>query len=319
MTDSYHIHGRGDADPLGAGDDIVATFQLERSTVRGRITRLGDATIDSILKRHAYPRWAAHALGEAITLAVLTAATLKVDGRILVQAEGDGPVSMLVAEARTDGGVRGYLKLNRDAWARLETALDGRRPKVAEMIGQGVLALMIVQDQSLSQPYQGVVPLDGDTLGDCAEHYFAQSEQIPTRVKLSVADFAEPGGTKAWRAGGAIIQQVAADNARGETSDDWDHANALFDTLTDAELTDAELSTGRLLFRLFHEEGVRLEPSQSLLDSCTCSAQRLSQTLRAMPAREVREMADEDGMLVADCQFCGRIYRIPADDVAGGV
>ena len=213
--------GPPNRDPMALHDNVVANFQLENSSVRGRIARLGDTTIDAVLKRHDYPRWAAHALGEALVLAVLSAATLKIDGRVLVQAEGDGPVSLLVAEARSDGGLRGYLRLNREKWDQLMVRNKDARPHPTQMIGKGVMGLVIIQDNPNTQPYQGIVPLDGATMAECAEHYFAQSEQIPTQVRLTVAEISEPGGTMRWRAGGAIIQQVAADAARGDTDEDW--------------------------------------------------------------------------------------------------
>ncbi len=315
MTSSHDLQGPLAGDPLGETDDIVASFQLENSSVRGRATRLADATVDSILKRHEYPRWAAHTLGEALALAVLTAATLKFDGRILVQAEGNGPVNMLVAEARTDGGIRGYLRIQKEMWSRLEEVYGDQRPPVSDMIGKGILGLMIVHNSSTQQPYQGVVPLEGDTIADCAQLYFNQSEQIPTRVKLSVDLIDEPEGTVRWRAGGAVIQQVAGDTARGDTREDWDNASALFDTLSNEELVSQDLSMSRLLFRLFHENGVRLEPPTALSDNCTCSEERLKATLSSMPKAEVMSLAEDDGMLVADCQFCSRIYRFPATDV----
>jgi molecular chaperone Hsp33 len=185
------------------------------------------------------------------------------------------------------------------------------------MIGRGVMAMILAPDDPALDLYQGVVPVDGATLADCAQTWFAQSEQIPTRVKLAVAEISEPGGTRRWRAGGALLQQVAGDAARGDTEEDWDNARALFDTASDIELVDPDLPAGGLLFRLFHEGGVRLEPPRRLVDACTCSDEKLRRTLAAMPPAEVRGLADDDGVLVADCQFCGRIYRIPAAEVAG--
>jgi len=302
-------------DPMGEGDDIVASFQLEDSTVRGRITRLGDLALDSILKRHDYPRWAAHLLGEAITLAVLISASLKFDGKVVVQAQGEGPVPLMVAEARSDGGVRGYLRLDREKWDRLDRINKGQRPHIPQVLGRGVLALMLQPNDPDASPYQSLVDIAGGTLADCAQAWFTQSEQIPTRVRLTVGEISEPGGTKRWRSGGALIQQVAGDDARGSTDDAWDHARALFDTITDLELVDPDLSSGRLLFRLFHEEGVRLEPPRPLLDQCTCSEERLLATLRSMPKAEIVSLAEEDGSIAADCQFCGRTYRFPAQDV----
>jgi len=310
MTDQTPL-----ADPMGESDDIVASFQLEDSTVRGRITRLGDRALDSILKRHDYPRWAAHLLGEAITLAVLISASLKFDGKVVVQAQGEGPVPLMVAEARSDGGVRGYLRLDREKWEKLDRINKGQRPHIPQVLGRGVLALMLQPNDPDASPYQSLVDIAGGTLADCAQTWFTQSEQIPTRVRLTVGEISEPGGTKRWRSGGALIQQVAGDDARGSTDDAWDHARALFDTITDLELVDPDLSSGRLLFRLFHADGVRLAPPRPLLDQCTCSAERLLATLRSMPKAEILSLAEDDGSIAADCQFCARTYRFPAQDV----
>lgn len=297
------------------GADSVASFQLENSSVRGRVTKLGDASIDSILKRHDYPVWAAQILGEALALAVMVAATVKVSGRIMVQAEGDGPIKLLVAEARTDGGVRGYVRLNDAKWATLAQTHQDIAPSVPELIGEGVIGLIIIQDQEGTTPYQGVVAIEGNTLAECAQAYFNHSEQIPTRVKLAVKQVEEIGGTVRWRAGGMIIQQVASDKARGDTSDEWDTARAYFDTLSVEELTSESLPSADLLYRLFHEEGVRLEMPLQLLDSCSCSAQRLTAVLAGMPESEIVDMAKGEGEVVADCQFCGRIYHLPTDDI----
>ncbi len=310
------------SDPLGAGDDFVASFQIEDEPVRGRIARLGDGTLDPILKRHDYPRWAAHLLGEAITLVVLVSASLKFDGRVMVQAQGDGPVSLLVAEARSEGGLRGYLQLNKEKWDRLDRINKGARPHIPQVIGRGVLAMMLAPSDPHRTPYQSVVPIDGATLADCAQAWFSQSEQIPTRIRLAVGEISEPGGAKRWRAGGALIQQVAGDDARGDTEESWNTAQHLFGTLTDLELADPDLSSGQLLFRLFHESGVRLEPPRPLKDQCTCSEEKLLATLKAMPADQVLELAGEEGEVAADCQFCGRTYRFPvlealADDPPG--
>jgi molecular chaperone Hsp33 len=302
-------------DPLGEGDDFVATFQIEDTSVRGRITRLGDGVLDPILKRHDYPRWAAHLLGEAVTLAVLVSASLKFEGKVLVQAQGEGPVPLMVAEARSDGGVRGYLRLDKPKWENLDRINKGRRPHIPQVLGKGVLALLLQPSDPDQSPWQSLVPIEGATLADCAQTWFTQSEQIPTRVRLAVAEISEPGGTKRWRAGGALIQQVAGDAARGATDEPWDNARALFDTVTDLELADPDLPSGALLLRLFHESGVRLEPPRALADKCTCSEEKLLATLRQMPRDEILQLAEADGAIAADCQFCGRLYRFPASAV----
>jgi molecular chaperone Hsp33 len=302
-------------DPLGAGDDFVATFQIEDTSVRGRIARLGEGVIDPILKRHDYPRWAAHMLAEAVTLAVLVSASLKFDGKVLVQAQGEGPVPLMVAEARSDGGVRGYLRLDKAKWDNLDRINKGKRPHVPQAIGRGVMALMLQPNNPDQQPWQSMVPIEGATIADCAQMWFSQSEQVPTRVRLAVAEISEPGGTKHWRAGGALIQQVAGDDARGSTDEPWDNARHLFDTIEDIELVDPDVSSATLLFRLFHESGVRLETPRALSDKCTCSEEKLLTTIRQMPKAEIKSLADADNAITADCQFCGRIYRFDADAI----
>lgn len=302
-------------DPTGAGDDFVATFQIEDTSVRGRIARLGDGVLDPILKRHDYPRWAAHLLGEAVTLAVLVSASLKFDGRVMVQAQGGGPVPLLVAEARSDGGVRGYLRLDKAKWENLDRINKGQRPHIPQVLGAGVLALLLQPNDPGQAPWQSLVPIEGATLADCAQTWFAQSDQIPTRVRLTVAEISEPGGTKRWRSGGAMIQQVAADASRGDTTEQWDNARHLFDTVQDIELVDPDVSSATLLFRLFHENGVRLEEPKALSDKCTCSDEKLLTTLRQMPRDELETLAAEDGAITADCQFCGRLYRFPVDKI----
>jgi molecular chaperone Hsp33 len=304
-------------DPLGQGDDFVAAFQIEDTPVRGRIARLGEGTLDAILKRHDYPRWAANLLGEAVTLAVLVSSSLKVGGKIVVQAQGDGPVSLLVAEARVDGGVRGYLRLNKEKWDNLERINKGTRPHIPQVVGKGVMGIIFVPDDPDQTQYSGVVPLDGAYLEDCAQMYFAQSEQIPTRVRLAVGEISELGGTKSWRSGGALLQQVAGDDARGDTEDAWNTASILFDSVTDIELADPDLPSAALLFRLFNEQGVRLETPRQLEDKCTCSEGKLQQMLKGLPPAEVRTLAEDDGNVSADCQFCGRIYRFPVSSVLG--
>lgn len=317
MTDPHKSTADVTEDLLGEGDDFVASFQIEDQPVRGRIVRLGDATLDAILKRHDYPKWAAHLLGEALTLAVLAVASLKIEGKVTVQAQGDGPVSLMVAEARSDGGLRGYMRLDREKWDRLDAVNKGGRPHVPQAIGKGLLAMMLSPDDPDQSPYQGIVPLDGATLADCAQAYFTQSEQIPTRVHLAVAEVIEPGKSNRWRSGGALLQQVAADDARGETAEQWNTASILFDTLSDVELADPDLSSGRLLFRLFNEDGVRLEPLKRVEDRCTCTQDALLRSLSNLTAEEVRSLAEKDGTIRAGCQFCARSYAIPLADFEG--
>lgn len=298
--------------------DFVANFQIEHRPVRGRAVRMGPASLSPILHRHDYPDNLARILGEAVTLAALVGSSLKFDGRLLVQAEGDGPVKMLVGEFRSDGGMRGYARYDDEAWAHLDKINKGAAPHMPQLFGPaGRLGLILIQDNPAIQPYQGIVPLVKGTLAECAEDYFAQSEQVPTRIALSVAEFERPGDPTLWVSGGMMIQRVASDEARGDTEEAWDEARALFATTTEAELADPDLPMEQLLYRLFHEQGVRLEPPMTLDDRCTCNEDRLISTLKAMSDESLRELVEPDGTLSIDCQFCGRHYTVPIEAVTG--
>lgn len=307
----------GFAAELGKGSNIVATFQLEQTAVRGRIARLDGDVLGAILARHDYPKEAARFLGEALTLAVLVGASLKVAGKVAVQAQGSGPVSMMVAEYHTSGALRGMLRFDPERWAKLDKVNKGDRPHPRQVFGKGALAITVIQDNEFVQPYQGVVPLDGTSLAVCAEHYFLNSEQVPTKIKLSVGEIQNAGEPASWQAGGALLQRVAGDENRGDTEDGWNTASILFDSLSDVEILDPDLSLGRVLFRLYHEEGVRFEAPNTVRDECTCSKERLVTTMKNMPDDELIDLANETGKDVfdADCQFCGRTYEIPLSDV----
>lgn len=301
-------------------DDLVANFQMEAKPVRGRIARLGRESLAPIIDRHNYPDELARLVGEAVTLAALIGSSIKFDGRLLVQAEGRGAVTMLVGEYSTEtGGLRGYARYDKAAWDKLERINKGGRPHMPQLFGTGALGIIIVHSDPSMKPYQGVVPLSKATLAECAEDYFSQSEQVPSRVALSVAEHTISGEGSSWRSGGMLLQQIAGDDTRGDTDAAWEEARALFATLTDAELADPGLSSADLLYRLFHEGGVRMEVATDLIDQCTCSQDRLENTLRSMPDDQLREMAEEDGTLVADCQFCSRAYKIPLVNVTDPV
>ena len=293
---------------LSVDDDTVAAFTIDGAPARGRYAKLGAGTIDPILCRHDYPRPVALLLGEALSLAAVVGSLLKFDGKLTVQAEGDGPAPLLVTEYRSDGGLRGYARVT-------DHDLGDARLSPAALIGVGALTLTLDQGDDTSQ-MQGVVPLEGETLAQCAELYFERSEQTPTRIRLAVGQ--EVLGDKTlWRAGGALIQRVAGDDARGFTEDDWLRARLLFDTLTDAELLDPALAIDRTLFRLFHEDGVRMSDPRALEDRCTCDKERLAALLQRFTADELADLIEPDGKLHARCQFCARLYLIDPVELGG--
>ena len=291
-------------------DDAIASFSLDRAPVRGRIARLGAGALDPILRRHDYPRPVAMLLGEALTLAALVGSLLKPDARLVVQAQGQGPAPLLVAE-HAAGGLRGYARLAEGA--ALELANANRMPPAA-LLGAGNLVMTL--DEGEDRPtYQGVVPLEGDTLAACAEGYFRVSEQTDTNIRLAVGEVVSGDAPPLWRAGGALMQRVAGDPARGETGEDWSRASILFASVKDEELVDPALGADRLLYRLFHEEGARMAKPAPLNDRCTCDEARLTKVMRQFPREELHELIEPDGYLHARCQFCSRAYLIAPEQV----
>ena len=294
-------------------DDFVAGFSPQGLPVRGRVIRLSEGTISPILKRHAYPDHLAEILGEAVMLSALVGSGMKFQGKVLAQAEGDGPTSMLVGEYTKAGGLRGYAKHEPERWAWLDKVNKGDKPHMPQLFGaMGRLGLIIVYDNTDLKPYQGIVPLAKGSLAECAEDYFRQSEQVETRLRMAVQK--DTSGT--WRAGGMMIQKIAGDDARGDTEDGWREAEALFSTLSADELTDPALPAPELVYRLFHEGGVAMETdAQALVDVCTCNRERLVGTLQGMADESLRDMVEPDGTLKVDCQFCARAYTIGIDEV----
>lgn len=299
----------GAASPAGLGDDVVAAFQIDGQPVRGRMVRLG-AVIDDILSAHDYPEPVGRLLGEAVMLAALVGASLKFDGRLLVQARGEGPVSLLAADYETPGRIRGYARIDAEATAALGTGADARA-----LLGDGALAMTIDQGPDFNT-YQSLVPLDAGTIAEAAAAYFDSSEQVPTRVHLAVGQVQTGAERPVWRAGGAIIQKVAADDARGDTEEAWNTASTLFDTLTDLELLDPALTMDRVLYRLFHEEGVRRADRVALTKRCTCSTEHIAGVLASFPETEIDGLAEDDGRLKVTCEYCNKDFFLERADVA---
>jgi molecular chaperone Hsp33 len=294
-------------------DDLVAAFQIEDQPARGRIVRLGPA-INEILSAHAYPEPVADLLGEACALAALVGASLKFEGRLIVQAQGDGPVKYVVADYDTNGGLRGYCRFDAE---RVAAASEGFvRPGAKSLLGEGVF-IMTIDADGANDRYQGVVSIEGETLALCAEQYFAQSEQTPTRVRLAVGQLHDANGRR-WRSGGMIIQNIAGDDARGDTDDAWERAQALFSTLGEDELIDPLIAPETLLFRLFHEDGVRLFPAKPLTAFCRCTEERVVGMLASFPAEDRAEMIEADGRIHVTCEYCAKTYVLAPETVEAG-
>ena len=302
---------RSESDPRP--DDLVQPFRIGPYALRGRLVRLGPA-LDRILSQHDYPEPVAMILGEAIALAVTLAGALKYDGIFTLQTKSDGPVRLIVADVSTDGAVRGYAQY--DA-ARLDAASahPGTSPSVPELIGRGYIAFTVDQGED-TERYQGIVELIGATLAECAQHYFRQSEQIQAGIKLSVA---RAGAGGAWRGGGLMLQRVPPEGGYSVIADDvedgWRRAMVLMSSATPGELVDPGLSPRRLLFRLFHEDGVRVFKTHPLEARCRCSRERIARILRSFPPEDIEDMR-KDAVTRVTCEFCSTSYEFAGDDLA---
>jgi molecular chaperone Hsp33 len=303
--------------PAPPADNIVMPFRTVKSDVIGRVIRLG-SVVDAILSRHAYPEPVSHALGEAITLTAMLGSALKEQAKLILQTKTDGPMDFLVADFEAPGKVRGYA--NFDKANRAFDDAKGRGNQ-AELLGTGHLA-MTIDPGTGRDSYQGIVALENEPLITAAHTYFRQSEQLPTFIKLAVARHFEGGTTRTWRwrAGGLMIQQLPREGGtrpegeehdasfEGDDDDNWNRARHLAATVEDHELIDPNLSADRLLYRLFHEEGVRVVPPIDLAETCRCSRERLAVYLQRFGAEELADMREPDGSIKATCEFCSRAY-----------
>ena len=314
-----------------AGDDVVRPFEVAALDLRGRVVRLGDA-VDQVLSAHDYPLPVAKLLGEAIALAALFGSALKFDGRFILQTRTDGPVRMLVVDYASGGNMRACARYDK---AEVAAAIKAGEISSGTLLGNGHLAMTIDQGGDMSR-YQGVVALEGGSLEDVAHEYFKRSEQIPTCVRLAVAEEfrAGEGGPKhRWRAGGMLLQFLpkAAERMRGkdldpgdapeginlpETPDDdaWVEGRSLMETVEDLELIDPALSSERLLFRLFHERGVRVFDSLDVKARCSCSRESVSAMLKSFTQQDRDDMV-ENGVISVTCEFCSETYVFDPDKV----
>lgn len=291
-------------------DNLAAAFQIEGWPVRGRLVRLGEV-VDKILSAHDYPEPVAALLGEACVLAAIVGSALKFEGRLIVQAQGDGPVRYVVADYDTAGTLRGFCRFDPEEVAKASEGFV--RPGAQTLLGKGVFIMTIDRGEDFERT-QGITPIEGESLSLCAEHYFQQSEQVPTKVRLAVGSVQTGAGVQ-WRAGGAMIQIIAGDETRGSTEEVWDRTRALFGTLADDELIDPTITPETLLFRLFHEDGVRLEGARPLTAVCRCSKDRIASVLASFDPAERAEMIEDDGRIHVTCEYCATVYALEPDEV----
>ena len=314
-----------------SADDTILPFEVAPLDLRGRVVRLGPV-VDAILTGHNYPEPVAKLLGEAIVLGVMLGSSLKFEGRFILQTQTDGPVRMLVVDFTTPDRLRACARFDKN---RVADAIAAGRTDAGALLGRGHLAMTIDQGGDMSR-YQGLVALDGGTLEDAAHEYFLRSEQIPTRVRFAVGEeFRGDGGPKhRWRAGGILLQFLprAPERARvadlhpGDApegtaphviaeDDAWVEGRALIETVEDVELLDPAISAERLLYRLFHERGVRVFRDTAVRAQCSCSRDGVETMLRRF-SQDDRDHMVENGVISVTCEFCNATYVFEPADVA---
>ena len=296
-------------------DDLVQPFEIEPYGMRGRLVRLGPI-LDEILGQHAFPPAVGTMLGQAIALSVALSSALKYDGIFTLQTKGSGPIRLLVADVTSGGAVRGYAQYDAERLSR--AVVEGASAaSVPRLLGAGYLAFTVDQGED-TERYQGIVALEGATLAECVHHYFRQSEQIATGIKVAV-DFRTDGR---WRGGALMVQRLPFEERqvleadRDAIDDSWRRTLMLMGSSTSAELTDPALDPHELLYRLFHEDGVRVFRRHAVRAECRCSRARIERVLRSLPGSERSSLGDADGSVTVTCEFCNRIYRFDAAAVA---
>jgi len=313
-------------------DDTILPFEVNALDLRGRIVRLGPA-VDTILTSHDYPLPVAKLLGEAIVLTVMLGSALKFDGRFILQTQSDGPVRMLVVDFTSPDKLRACARFDAE---RIVAAIAAGAAAPGRLLGHGHLAMTIDQGPDMSR-YQGLVPLEGNDLEHAAHEYFSRSEQIPTRVRLAVAEEfrgGESGARRRWRAGGILLQFLpkAGERARqadlhpgdappgSEThtlpeDDAWVEGRSLVATVDDVELIDPALSSERLAYSLFHEHGVRVFRPAPVNAQCSCSRHSVEAMLKSFSQDERDDMV-ENGKITVTCEFCSSTYVFEPDEIS---
>jgi molecular chaperone Hsp33 len=312
-------------------DDLVLPFQIEGLGIRGRIIRLGPL-VDRVLTQHDYPEPVSRMLGEALALTAMIGSALKFEGRFTLQTQGKGPVKLLVADYETPdseyphGRIRGYAQMDDE---RVADTIAAGKVTTADLLGEGYLALTIDQGADMER-YQGIVALDPAGLSASAHEYFQSSEQVATTIRLAAGPLmqrTEDGQAQTtWRAGAIMLQHIASDGGmtgfreddetREPTSaeENWARASILLNTAEDHELLDPALAPSRLLFRLFHEDGVRAFEPSLVEFACRCSRERTRSVIASFERAEIDEML-EDGKVEVTCEFCSEVYHFAADEL----
>lgn len=291
-----------------APSDVILPFQVGNGAVRGRVVRLGPA-VDSIIGGHAYPPTVGRLLAETLAMAAVLAGALKYNGVFTLQAQGDGPVSLLVADITSAGAMRGYARFDAE-----KLPADGQG---VPLLGKGHLAFTVDQGANTDR-YQGIVELAGESLADCVRAYFTQSEQLDTQVALASRVGDDQSG---WQVSALMIQRMPGSQPGApillteQAEDVWTTASILMRSVTEAEMLDPALPPERLAHRLFHAEGLLCWEPKALMAKCRCSGAAVERTLRSFPRDEIAGLKDESGRVSVTCEFCCATYSFGDDDL----
>jgi molecular chaperone Hsp33 len=290
--------------------DFVLPFDIAPLGVRGRLVRLSDVSAQA-LTAHKLPEAAARVAAETLTLSALLGSALKLDGRMTVQTRSDGALDLIASDyygAREDrpAGVRGYARVDEARAASL-----GNAPKFADLAGAGSLGITI-EPRLGGETYQGIVELSPEGIAASAQTYFEKSEQLPTAIKLAAAPLFEPGKPVHWRSGGIMLQRTAdvAKTDDAKMNDEWERLKMFIASVEDIELVDTALKAEDLLWRLFHEDEIRVLPFGPLVFRCDCSVDRIIGVLKSYTPEDRAKLADPDGVIRARCEFCGKGHEI---------
>ena len=313
-----------------AWDDTVLPFQLDAADMRGRIARL-DGVLQGILKQHQYPKAVEALVAEMALLTALIGESIKLQWKLSLQVQTNGPVRMIATDfyapkaTGETAQIRAYASFDKEK-------LTDKDP--FDQLGKGYFAVLIDQGEG-TKPYQGLSPLNGKSLSDSAETYFAQSEQLPTAFHLKFGKIKQANMEENWRAGGIMVQHLPTSNFQaseehssdpsgllssqdllgGDNAENWNRINYHLDTIEDLELIGPSVTPSELLVRLFHEEQPRIFDTQSVRFGCSCSEDRVRQSLSIYSAKDISKMITEDGLVTADCQFCGAHYELDPKSV----
>ena len=284
--------------------DAVQSFSIENTNVRGRLVRLGKA-YEKILNKHNYPTQVASLIGELTAMSVSLADSLKYHGQFILQTQSTGPVDMMVANVTSKGTLRSYARYDIKKFEN--TTMQNSIPC---LLGNGHIAFTVDQGKD-TERYQGITPLEGSNLAECAQNYFRQSEQIETAILLT----ADP---EKKRAAALMIQKMPISRIKSfqtnspfyeDDEENWRNAVILMSSTKALELLDPQLEANDLLFRLFHESGLRLYNKKSLTYKCPCSKEKLATILASFSPKEIEGMKTNEGLVTSNCEFCGTIYK----------